>query len=359
MPPTTAVETTHKPPDRKRLEKFVLLALNILATIHIVWFYIDRVPSYLKLDLYARGAERMPFQGRLLMEYPLRWAYTSPAIGHMAAWLGSFSLWLPRGVPPEDLVEFAVDVVAVGVAGLVARDLYRTHSKTRRFTAYVYPLFLVMVAGSYCLATTHFFRFVYDLPSLGLFACGLYLIAHRRHPLLFAAVFVAATLNRETSLFLLFFFLASSCLCDGTFAWRRALNLRIGGTTALLAAFWIGWHVWVTRHFAGLASEAKTHVSVNLAFLLWPMCWPQVAGVAAYTLPILLIFKSKTRTAELRLWAWIIPIWAAFMFFRGIVIEIRLLGELLPLFACMAVLLAEERLLNRNGDGVVSDEISG
>jgi hypothetical protein len=347
----TADTQPEQQPDRSKREKLLLFALNLLATLHIVWFYVDRVPSYLKLDRYASGMERMPFQGRLLMEYPLRWAYASPLIGHVAAWLTSFSLWLPRGVPPEDLVEFIVDVLAVGVAGLVARDLYRIHSKTRRLTAYVYPVFLVMVAGSYCLATTHFFRFVYDLPSLGLFACGLYLIAHRRHPLLFAAVFVVATINRETSLFLLFFFIASLCLVDGKFVWRRALSWRIGGTVVLLAAFWLGWHVWVARHFAALTSEAESHVMVNIDFLIFPFCWPQIAGVAAYTLPILLIFKSKTRSAELRLWMWVIPIWVAFMFFRGIIIEIRLLGELIPLFACMAVLLAEERLF-------LGDEVS-
>jgi hypothetical protein len=339
MPSTAAIST-----NRKTLEKFILLALNLLATIHIVWFYIDRVPSYLNLDRYAHGTERMPFQGRLLMEYPLCWAFTSPTLAHFAAWLTTLSLWLPRGVPSEDIVEFAIDLLAVGVSGLVARDLYRMHSKSGRLKAYVYPIFLVMVAVSYCLATTHFFRFVYDLPSLGLFAFGLYLIAHRRHPLLFAAVFVVATLNRETSLFLLFFFVASFCLVDGKFVWQRALSWRIGGTVVLLSVFWLGWHIWVTHHFAALASEAQSHVLVNIDFLLWPLCWPQVAGVAAYTLPILLIFKSKTRATELRLWAWIIPIWAAFMFFRGIVIEIRLLGELIPIFACMAVLLAEERL---------------
>ena len=84
-----------------------LVAVNLLATLHIVWFYIDRVPSYLNLDRYAHGTERMPFQGRLLMEYPLCWAFTSPTLAHFAAWLTTLSLWLPRGVPSEDIVEFA------------------------------------------------------------------------------------------------------------------------------------------------------------------------------------------------------------------------------------------------------------
>ena len=331
-------------PERVVQEKIVLIAVNLLATAHIVWFYINRVPSYIQLDRYEIGAERMPFQGRLLMEWPLRWAHQSHLAGAFAAWLTAMHLWLPRGVLPEDIVEFIVDFVAVVTAGLVARDLYLFHSRRRRLSAYVYPFFLVMVAVSYCLEAHHFFRFFYDLPSLGLFALGLYLIYQRRSLLLFALVFVVATLNRETSLFLLLFFVLSYCVADGQVVWKRALTWRIGGTATLLAALWLAWHVWIARHFAGLASESAHHVLVNIGFLIWPLCWPQVGGVAAYTLPILLLFKTKTRNTELRLWAWVVPLWAIFMMVFGVISEIRLFGELIPLFVCMGVLLAEERL---------------
>jgi hypothetical protein len=85
MPPTSAVEISQKPPHERHVpEKFVLLAVNLLATIHIVWFYITKVPSVLSLPRYEMGVERMPFQGRLLMEYPLRWAHSSPTLGHFS-----------------------------------------------------------------------------------------------------------------------------------------------------------------------------------------------------------------------------------------------------------------------------------
>jgi hypothetical protein len=339
----TKIEQT---PERVVLEKIVVIAVNLLATAHIVWFYLMRVPTYVDLARYEVGTERMPFQGRVLMEYPLRWAHTSAVAGGLATWLTSMHLWLPRGVLPEDVVEFVFDFAAVVVAGLVARDMYRFHSKQQRLTAYVYPFFLVMVAGAYCMAANHFFRFFYDLPSLGLFALGLYLIYRRRSLLLFAMVFVVATLNRETSLFLLLFLVLSYCVVDEKFVWQRALSWKIGGTAGVLALFWMAWHVWVTRHFAGLASESAHHVLVNFGFLIWPLCWPQVYGVAAYTLPVLVIFKTRTRNTELRLWAWVVPVWAVFMMFFGIVSEIRLFGELIPLFVCMGVLLAEERLFS-------------
>src|SRR6202035_2891855 len=90
--------------------------------------------------------------------------------------------------------------------------------------------------------------------------------------------------------------------------------------------------------------ESAHHILVNIGFVMWPLCWPQVAAVAAYTVPLLLFFKTKSRPTELRLWMWVVPLWAIFMMVFGVISEIRLFGELLPLFACMAVLLAEERL---------------
>ena len=331
--------------ERPVIERLTVFAVGLLATAHIVWFYVNKLPSYLNLELYETGQERMPFQARLLMEYPLRWAHGSPLLNSAADWLTAQKMWLPNVVRPEDLVEFAIGFVAVAVAGMVARDMYRAHSKSGRLIAYVYPFYLVMVAGSYCLLTTHFFRYVYDLPSLGLFSSGLYLVYRKRSPLLFALVFVAATLNRETSLFLLAFFLLSACVVGDRIVWRRALDWKVCATVVPLAAFWLAWHAWTAQHFAGLPNESVPRVRDNVVFLLSPYLRAQIFGVAAYTVPILLIFKSRTRNLEMRLWAWVLPVWAVLMLFYGMFVEIRLFGELIPLFVCLGVLLAEERLL--------------
>src|ERR1700761_2648473 len=224
MPTAVAYETDvaelERAPERIVQERMVLIAVNLLATANLVWFYLNRVPSYITLERYEVGQERMPFQGRILMEWPLRWAHQSHFVKALAASLTAFHLWLPRGVLPEDIVEFIVGFAAVIVSGLVARDMYIFHSKQRRLNAWVYPFFLVMVAVSYCMEANHFFRFFYDLPSLGLFALGLYLIYRRRSLLLFALVFIVATLNRETSLFLLPFFVLSYCVVDHQVLWK-------------------------------------------------------------------------------------------------------------------------------------------
>lgn len=212
-------------------EKIVLPLVSLLASIQIVWFYINRVPSYLSLKRYESGLERMPFQGRLLMVYPLRWAHDSPAMAATVERLNATRLFLPRNLLPEDLVQGVIYLLSILIAGLVARDLYRIHSRTRLLTPYIFPLALVMIAASYCLGALNFFRYLYDLPSLGLFSVGLYLIARKHHPALFAILFAIATINRESSLFLLVFFLLSRCVIEQRMMWRRALSWTSGGFT--------------------------------------------------------------------------------------------------------------------------------
>jgi hypothetical protein len=345
--PATTPAVRRKPSPEKlqaERERFVAVAMCALATLQLAWFYVICVPGYLYLPWYEQGRERMPFQGRMLMEYVLRWAHSSSVCNSLAAFVASKNLWKPSGVLPEDLVEFVVDAIAIAVAGLVARDLYRLYSKTQRFLALVYPLVLVMVAATYCLLSSHYFHFVYDLPSLALFAGGLWLIARRKNILLFMALFVVATINRETSIFLLYFLLASAVVDGERVDWRRMLSVRAGAVALVLAAFWVVWHVWVVRHFAGGLTESERHIGGNVATILWPMMWPQLFAIAAYMIPVVLLFRHGPRPLELRLWMGVLPLWAVFMFVFGMMFEIRIFGELIPLLACMTALLADERL---------------
>ena len=326
------------------------ILFNLLATIHIVWFYINRVPSYLHLERFEYGHERMPFQSRVLLVLPLRWAHNSPALQALAADMTAMPAWFVKGVHAEGLLEAVIDVTCVACAGIVATLLYRAVSRTGAFTAYIYPLVLVMVAGSYCLLNIHDFRYIYDLPSLGFFSIGLYLIYFRKNTLLLCAVFVIATLNRETSLLLLAFFAVSEMArVEGTprARVRTLLKPRTLTPFLLLALFWCAWHIAIGRFFSANPTESQPRLLANIYLLLWPVVWPQIAGTAAFLLPFLLISWDRLPDPVFRSWRWMLPLWIMFMMVYGIILEIRLFGELIPVFACCAALVAEERLKQR------------
>ena len=156
--------------------------------------------------------------------WPMRWAHDSAALNAMARKLDGLSNWFELGVRPEGLVQALIYFVSIAVTGLVGLSLYKAASRTRILTPFVYPLTLVMITVTYCLGTMHHLRMLYDLPSLGFVSVGLALIYFRVNAIIFSALFVIATINRETTLFLLLFLVLRTY--DGSNGRRLANLLR-------------------------------------------------------------------------------------------------------------------------------------
>ena len=332
----------------------VEVLLNGAATLQAVWFYLAYVRSYLNLPRYEAGTVRAPFQYRLLLMLPLRWAHGSALCARVAGALTAMPAWFPHGVRPESLVQAPVDVLAVAVAGLVTRRMYRAASASGLLEAAVYPLVLLMVLGTYAVGTMYRIRFVYDLPSLGFFAAGMYLVYFRQPRWQFAVLFAVATVNRETTLFLLpLYGLACWVQVHGGAVvqrpwWRRLhLPVRDAVFTAALLLAWTAWHVWVAHRFAANGTESWNRMQLNLQVMLIPTSWLQLMSCFAFCGPLVLLWRRRLRDRVLRLWLWVVPAWFAFMLHYGLLLESRVFGELIPLVACCVALGAEEVLLAR------------
>ncbi|MHB1674177.1 MAG: hypothetical protein ACYCSP_07990 [Acidobacteriaceae bacterium] len=321
--------------------------LYALATIQLVWAYHSRVPSYLRLDAYESGLERTPFQSRILMMLVLRWAHHNPFLIKLAEVLSTSTPIYRSRVPPEAFVLATMDTMGVVLAGWVATRIYQAASERRLLTAYVYPLVLVFCVTSYILLPLQPFRFYYDLPSLGFFSVGLYLIYFRKNPLLFAALFVVATINRETTLILLCFFVLAAIAEGHAVDWRRAYAPRTLAVVVPLGLYWAGWHIFVGRMFAHNHLEWIRHYVVNAVLLAWPPAWPQLFSAGCFLVLPILVFRRCVKDATLRLWLWVLPVWFGIMFVYGILVEVRIFGELIPYLACMAALIAEQAILSR------------
>lgn len=352
---TQLTEASHK----VRSRQAIAVLLNGAATVHLVWFYLAYVPSALNLETYEQGLAPVPFQHRALWVLPLRWAHHSPVLNGLADRISALHAWFPHGVHAESLVQAPVDLLAVAAAGLVARSIYRAASRTGVLTSLIYPLTLLMVTATYALNTIHRFRFVYDLSSLGMFAVGTYLIYFRRSQVLFALLFMVATVNRETSLFLLLMegtVLASAwdgaAMRSGVAGWIRRPVQQLPERqrwllVAVLLAFWGGWHIFVAHLFAGNASAAGPRFWLNIGILLCPLSWPQLLSTFSYCLPLLLLGRGDSGNTTLRRWRWVLPVWFVAMLHYGLLVETRIFGELIPLVVCEVALLAERRILNK------------
>src|ERR1700712_3391622 len=77
---------------------------------------VDPRPSINTLA-YEQGLERMPFQGRLLIMLPMRWAHDSAALHRLTQFFAISHFWFPRPVAPEVLVQAAMNVACLLLAG--------------------------------------------------------------------------------------------------------------------------------------------------------------------------------------------------------------------------------------------------
>ena len=314
------------------------LLFSAAATVQVVWFYLAHVPTAFSLEQYEAGLAPMPFQQRLALAPVLRWAHHSLTLTRAADWLGQQHAWFPGGVRPEALVELPIDVAAVVITGCIAERMYAHSSRHRLLQGFVYPLTLAMVAVVYDLYTIHNLRFVYDMPSMAIFAAGLYLLYTCQSLWIFALLFVCGTVNRETTLLLL------PALLLQRWSRRRAL------LALALVACWLAWHVWVTQQFAGNPSAAGPRLLLNLGTVLCPFAWPQFGTFVALCVVPLLYCRGHALDPVLRRWRLLLPLWACFMFHFGLLVETRVFGELIGYLAPMVALALEQVLLMRWGD---------
>jgi len=339
----TGSQTRLTAPSCKR--RAVAWVVYTLATIQFVWAYHSRVPPYLHLDRYENGLEVTPCQTRVLMMWLLRWAHHNAFLIRLADCISRFTPVYRSHIAPETFIFAITDTAGVVLAGWVSARIYGAASERRLLIAYIYPLVLVVCTATYVLVSLHPKRFYYDLPSLGFFALGLYLIYFRKNPWLFAALFIIATLNRETTLVLLLFFVLAAIVEPGKADWRRCYSARTLTVVIPMAIYWIAWHIYVNRLFSHNHVAWIPAYKINLVLLAWPPAWPQLFAAGGYLILPIVLYRKRVKDATLRLLLWTLPAWFAIMFLYGIIVESRLYGELIPYLACMAALVVEESIL--------------
>lgn len=327
--------------------KLFLLTLYSLATVQFAWCYLWLTRPYVSTLAYENGQERMPFQGRLLMVFPLRWAHTSTVLHRLSQPFALSHFWFPRPVQPEVLMQAAINVACLLVTGFFATRIYQAASPRRLLTPLIYPLMLVVCGATYVMHTVQNFRFVYDLPSLAFFSAAMYLLYMRRPWYWFAAVFLIATINRETTLLLLPLFLINQAVEGNRLQPRLLVRARPLVLVSILGLYWIAWQLFIRHHFARNPSEFYPRINWNLKSIFVPQAWPQLLGACGYLILFAVVLRRRIPEPTLRAWLWVLPFWLAFMFVFGILVETRVFGELIPFVVCSTTLILEQLLLDR------------
>ncbi len=327
--------------------KLFLLTLYSLATVQFAWCYLWLTRPYVSTLAYENGQERMPFQGRLLMAFPLRWAHASTLLHRLSQPFALSHFWFPRPVQPEVLVQATINVACLLLTGFFTTRIYQAASSRRLLTPLIYPLLLIVCGATYIMHTVQNFRFVYDLPSLAFFSAAMYLLYTRKPWLWFAALFLIATINRETTLLLLPLFLINQAVEGHRLQPRLLLRARPLALVSILGLYWIAWQLFLRHHFAHNPSEFYPRINWNVKSILVPQAWPQLLSACGYLILFVVALRRRILDPQLRACLWVLPIWLAFMFLFGILIETRVFGELIPFVVCSTTLILEQLLIAR------------
>lgn len=301
-----------------------------------IWFargYCTIRAPYIDLQRYAAGLERMPFQGRDLMRWPMLAAAHLPWLQRVTA---------ERAVlrSPEFLVMELAAAISLFLAVRAAERLYRLAMPTAPLPLLPSALLIVVCLFDFVLDVP--FSFPYDLPATAFMGWGVVYVAERRFWALLP-VFLFGTWNRETTLFLIGVLLLTAAMRGPVIAMRN-IRHRDWMQAGLLLLCWVAITGWQHHHYAGNVSEAGSRVSGNLHMLLNPMLWPNILSVSAFLLPYIYLNRARVRYSALHASILLLPFWLMLLLSVGQILESRIYGDISVFVAVAAALIVVEQI---------------
>ena len=317
-----------------------------LACAHFAILYLWRSPQFLDLRLFAQGAERVPYQTRILMAWVLAHTAGGPHLGPILARLATH---LPKEFhDPYIVVLLLTNFLSMFVAVIAARATLLHLTGSRRFASWAALLTLYMAYFNLVDVYGLTYSLPYDAPSLAFFSIAVWLVLTQRFWLLLP-IFALGTLNRETFCFLTIF-LALYAWFDPTPQPNRAARLRRAAPQiALQALIWFALRLWMHHKFLLNPREHDRTSSVlfdiqvthNIISLLKPPQWPLFLGLFGFTLPLFILsYRWIADRALARAVAVLLPLWFVAMMIVGVIVEVRIFDELTAfLVPCIALIL--------------------
>jgi hypothetical protein len=311
-----------------RAQRLAFLAALLLVTSHFSLAYISEAKPFLDLRAFAAGVTGQPFQERALTAWMLRGAtrFDTP---HFELALHRFLPAMGAAFNGTTLMLLIIAWLSMGASIVVTRATLIKLTEDALFSSWAAFLVPYMAYFTYILNFGPHFLLPYDLPSLFFFCTGFYLLVMRRALLLMPLIAVA-TLNRETSLFLILFYLAFEL--PGRFDQRKRGVVFVRAAGMLIA--WVAMraivlHLYGHNPLVNGHQIADLHLWQNMGFLVKPQHWPAFASIFGFTLPVVVAARHYLEPDFLRRGLIVVGVWFGLMLFVGVLIEIRIFGELI------------------------------
>lgn len=301
------------------------LAAAILAYFTMEFrFALNQEFPFAKLEDLIAFRAYTPFQYRILV----------PGFAR-----GLFALELPFLSTVDGIFRF-IEWLSLVLLVVVFRSYLRAFSgRTRTVALSAFVVFYVL-PFAFMIPRRIALWFPWDIPSVLFFTLGL-LLMYRKNWLWFYVIFVAATLNRETTCFLSVVYLLTAWGNDKP----KAIVLHIGTQVALwFAVKTILYQVFAGQPGAGLFETQHigrdvTHLSTNFQFLLEPQNYPLLLSAIGFVWIPAVLFCRHVSDPFLRRAMWVAVPFLAGMMLVSNIYEMRIYGELIPVFLVPTLLL--------------------
>jgi hypothetical protein len=304
---------------------FAAALFDLLVAAHFALNFVRLGAPFLDLEKFISGSEKFPFQYRILTA-PI-YAVLSRAFANVD--FGRVLPHLPDYLASaEALSYFAITWASFFIALLLFRRIAaELFAGSAAIAAYF--LFLALSYLWFILNPSLSFVLPYDLPALAFCEASLFCVLRGRWNLL-SAVFIFATLNRETSYLIVLFLLVRGYLGD-----EKSHAFFVA---AILGALWLvlklALILWFWPASGGLII-AGLRIGYNLAILAkpwqWPTLWPLLLPVA--------VSVWACRIAAARPWSMTATIGFLSLFCVANITELRAYGDLIP-FVVLAMVAA-------------------
>lgn len=304
---------------------------RVILIIACYWFadiYCTVRHPYLNLTKYAHGQERLPFQQRDLMRWPMLAASHSAFLQHVTAKRSLLH-------SPEFFVMELVAAISLMLAGWAAVKLYRLARPDGPLPELPFVILIIICYYDFLLGVP--FSFPYDLPSTAFLGWGTYFAMKRRFWVLLP-IFLLGTWNRETTLFLIGIVLIVAASRSGTLHWK---NLRLLDLlqAAVLFVGWAAIEMTQRHHYRGNPTEAGPRIRSNLHYLANPQLWPHILSASAFLLPYVYFNRHRISYAPIRYSMLLLPFWVLLLLSVGQILELRIYGDISVLIAVATALL--------------------
>jgi hypothetical protein len=336
-----------------RRQGLTFLAALLLVTSHFSLAYISDTAPFLSLRAFAAGQESQPFQERALMGWLLRATGRLDSPG-LEVELHRLLPAMGSGFNEITLVLLVVAWLSMAASIVITRETLMRLTGDAPFSSWAAFFVPYMAYFTYILNFGPHFLLPYDLPSLFFFCAGLYLLVMRR-PLQLIPLISIATLNRETSLFLIVFYVVFELSRPGERNRRGAVFVYAAGMLAAWAAMrLVVLHLYGHNPVAGASSLADLKLRQNLGFLVKPQHWPAFASIFGFSLPVVLVCRRWLQPNYLRRGLMVVALWFVLMLFVGVLIEIRIFGELISYMSVALGVILYRRLSLRDDAAIAA-----